>query len=329
MVLIYTLGGEPLLRAVFGDDLTEASGALPWLGLAMALLACAYLSVQYLLALHHRRFIGVLGDRGRGGGGPADRRRRQPHPHRYGAGRAPARVRGLHGHPGPANSADTLSREAALREDALSAVRRYAEEALATREFVPGETTVPVAGRVIGAPELEALVDASLDGWLTEGRFAARFAPAFAQAAGRDHALLVGSGSQANLLAVAGRVLAAARAPASARRRGGHARPRLRHDRGADLPERPRAGLRGRGARHAEPVARGVRGRHHGAHARRGGRPLPREPVRRRRTRRALRRARARADRGLLRRPRLDARRAARSGASDRRPRTRSIRRTT
>src|SRR5918994_7976569 len=95
------------------------------------------------------------------------------------------------------------SREAALREDALSAVRRYAEEALAAREFVPGETTVPVAGRVIGAPELEALVDASLDGWLTEGRFAARFAPAFAQAAGRDHALPVGSGSQANLLAVA------------------------------------------------------------------------------------------------------------------------------
>ena len=46
-------------------------------------------------------------------------------------------------------------------------------------------------------------MDASLDGWLTEGRFAARFAPAFAQVAGRDHALLVGSGSQANLLAVA------------------------------------------------------------------------------------------------------------------------------
>ena len=63
---------------------------------------------------------------------------------------------------------------------------------------------MPVAGRVIGAPELEALIDASLDGWLTEGRFAARFAPAFARAVGRDHALLVGSGSQANLLALAG-----------------------------------------------------------------------------------------------------------------------------
>src|ERR687897_400822 len=96
------------------------------------------------------------------------------------------------------------SREAALREDALSAVRRYAEEALAAREFVPGETTVPVAAKVIGAPELEALVDASLDGWLTEGRFAQRFGPAFARVAGREHALPVGSGSQANLLAVAG-----------------------------------------------------------------------------------------------------------------------------
>src|SRR5918999_4152887 len=96
------------------------------------------------------------------------------------------------------------SREAALREDALSAARRYAEEALRRQEFVPGETPVPVAGRVIGAPELEALVDASLDGWLTEGRFAASFAPAFARTVGRDHALPVGSGSQANLLAVAG-----------------------------------------------------------------------------------------------------------------------------
>jgi O-antigen/teichoic acid export membrane protein len=61
MVLIYAAAGEPLLGAVFGDDLTEASGALPWLGLAMALLACVYLSVQYLLAMGHRRFVAVLG----------------------------------------------------------------------------------------------------------------------------------------------------------------------------------------------------------------------------------------------------------------------------
>ena len=61
MVLIYALAAEPLLGAVFGDDLTEASGALPWLGLAMGLLACAYLSVQYLLALGRASFLWVLG----------------------------------------------------------------------------------------------------------------------------------------------------------------------------------------------------------------------------------------------------------------------------
>jgi CDP-4-dehydro-6-deoxyglucose reductase, E1 len=90
-----------------------------------------------------------------------------------------------------------------LRAEALAAVRDYAEAALREQPFVRGKTTVPVATKVIGAPELEALVDVSLDGWLTEGRFAQRFGPAFARAAGREHALPVASGSQANLLAIA------------------------------------------------------------------------------------------------------------------------------
>ena len=106
-------------------------------------------------------------------------------------------TRSSEGAPGAADRLD------GLRADALAAVRRYAEEALVQPEFVPGETNVPVAGRVIGPPELEALTDASLDGWLTEGRFAREFSAAFAQEVGRSQALLVGSGSQANLLAVA------------------------------------------------------------------------------------------------------------------------------
>lgn len=61
MVLIYAVAGRPLLEAVFGEDLTAASDALPWLGLAMAMLACAYLSVQYLLAMGRSSFIWVLG----------------------------------------------------------------------------------------------------------------------------------------------------------------------------------------------------------------------------------------------------------------------------
>jgi CDP-4-dehydro-6-deoxyglucose reductase, E1 len=91
----------------------------------------------------------------------------------------------------------------ALRAQALEAVRVYAEAAFAPGEFLRGETPLPVGGRVIGAPELEALAEASLDGWLTEGRFAARFAGEFARVAETGHAVLVGSGSQANLLALA------------------------------------------------------------------------------------------------------------------------------
>lgn len=60
MVVAYSLAAEPLLRAVFGSDLTRGTGALPWLGVAMTFLACAYLCVQYLLALGRRRFIPVL-----------------------------------------------------------------------------------------------------------------------------------------------------------------------------------------------------------------------------------------------------------------------------
>ena len=61
MVLLYAVAAEPLLATVFGEEFTDAAGALPWLGLAMALLACAYLSVQYLLALGHSRFLWLLG----------------------------------------------------------------------------------------------------------------------------------------------------------------------------------------------------------------------------------------------------------------------------
>ena len=59
-MLIFAFGAEPLLSAAFGDDLTDGASALPWLGLAMTLLACTYLSVQYMLALGRGVFIPVL-----------------------------------------------------------------------------------------------------------------------------------------------------------------------------------------------------------------------------------------------------------------------------
>jgi O-antigen/teichoic acid export membrane protein len=60
MILIFTVAATPLLRVAFGEDLTGASAALPWLGLAMTLLSCTYLCVQYLLALGRARFIWIL-----------------------------------------------------------------------------------------------------------------------------------------------------------------------------------------------------------------------------------------------------------------------------
>lgn len=60
MVAVYSVAGRPLLEAVFGPRLGVASDALPWLGAAMSLLACAYLCVQYLLAVRSRVFLAAL-----------------------------------------------------------------------------------------------------------------------------------------------------------------------------------------------------------------------------------------------------------------------------
>lgn len=58
---IFAVASEPLMRIAFGADLTQASGALPVLGLAMSVLAVAYLTVQYMLALGRTSFLWVLG----------------------------------------------------------------------------------------------------------------------------------------------------------------------------------------------------------------------------------------------------------------------------
>jgi CDP-4-dehydro-6-deoxyglucose reductase, E1 len=89
-----------------------------------------------------------------------------------------------------------------LRERILSLVREYAGEAFAPRGFVPGESAVPVSGKVFDAEELSLLVDASLDFWLTTGRYAARFEREFARWFGLRECILTNSGSSANLLAV-------------------------------------------------------------------------------------------------------------------------------
>jgi CDP-6-deoxy-D-xylo-4-hexulose-3-dehydrase len=89
-----------------------------------------------------------------------------------------------------------------LRQEILERVRQYHAAAFPDRPFEPGQSAVPYAGRVFDADEVVKLVDASLDFWLTTGRFAADFERRFAQFFGLRHALLTNSGSSANLLAL-------------------------------------------------------------------------------------------------------------------------------
>ena len=89
-----------------------------------------------------------------------------------------------------------------LREEVRALVREYYDVALAPQPFVPGEGSVPVSGKVFDSSELELLVEASLDAWLTTGRFAAQFEREFAAFMGVRCASLVNSGSSANLAAL-------------------------------------------------------------------------------------------------------------------------------
>jgi CDP-6-deoxy-D-xylo-4-hexulose-3-dehydrase len=88
-----------------------------------------------------------------------------------------------------------------LRSQISELVQQYADIAYAPKSFVPGQTAVPVSGKVIGANELKMMVDASLDGWLTTGRFNAMFEQRLAQFLGVKYLITVNSGSSANLVA--------------------------------------------------------------------------------------------------------------------------------
>lgn len=88
-----------------------------------------------------------------------------------------------------------------LRQEILDLVERHAREARSTVAFSAGITSIPAAGKVIGAGELRHMVDAVLDGWLTTGRFNTAFEQRLGQFLGVEHVLTTNSGSSANLLA--------------------------------------------------------------------------------------------------------------------------------
>ena len=90
--------------------------------------------------------------------------------------------------------------------DYTLAVRDLVSQAMHSRhaqaEFIPGESSVPVTGKVFGSEELSAAVEASLDFWLTAGPYTEKFEGRFAKTVGMRHAFMVNSGSSANLVAL-------------------------------------------------------------------------------------------------------------------------------
>lgn len=89
-----------------------------------------------------------------------------------------------------------------LRAQILEMVSRYYRAAFPPQKFIPGETPVPISGKVFDEAEIRLLVDAGLDFWLTTGRYAAQFEDEFARLFGLRYAMLANSGSSANLLAL-------------------------------------------------------------------------------------------------------------------------------
>jgi CDP-6-deoxy-D-xylo-4-hexulose-3-dehydrase len=88
-----------------------------------------------------------------------------------------------------------------LRLEIAALVSLYAKEQYEKKAFIPGETVIPPSGKLLGEEELQNMVAASLDGWLTTGRFNAEFEKKLATFLGVKYCLTVNSGSSANLIA--------------------------------------------------------------------------------------------------------------------------------
>jgi CDP-6-deoxy-D-xylo-4-hexulose-3-dehydrase len=89
-----------------------------------------------------------------------------------------------------------------IRSQIAELVKQYAALEYAPKLFIGGETVVPPSGKVLGEKELQLMVEASLDGWLTTGRFNEAFEKRLAEYLGVPYLLTTTSGSSANLLAL-------------------------------------------------------------------------------------------------------------------------------
>ncbi|MER1939711.1 lipopolysaccharide biosynthesis protein RfbH [Castellaniella sp. FW104-16D08] len=89
----------------------------------------------------------------------------------------------------------------ALRQEISNLVEKYATVSLAPKPFSPGSSAIPPSGKLIDGKELQLMVEAVLDGWLTTGRFNTQFEQSLAKFLGVNYAITVNSGSSANLVA--------------------------------------------------------------------------------------------------------------------------------
>jgi CDP-6-deoxy-D-xylo-4-hexulose-3-dehydrase len=88
-----------------------------------------------------------------------------------------------------------------IKKEIFNLVDQFAVDKFSQKDFIPGVTPVPVSGKVLDAEELKYMVEASLDGWLTTGRFNKEFEEKIAAFIGAKLAITVNSGSSANLVA--------------------------------------------------------------------------------------------------------------------------------
>ncbi|MGK5054299.1 lipopolysaccharide biosynthesis protein RfbH [Janthinobacterium sp. RB2P8] len=88
-----------------------------------------------------------------------------------------------------------------IRDQIAALVAQYGALASVPKPFEPGLTVIPPAGKVVGAPEMGLMVEASLDAWLTTGRFNDEFEKRLAKFIGVEFLITVNSGSSANLVA--------------------------------------------------------------------------------------------------------------------------------
>lgn len=94
-----------------------------------------------------------------------------------------------------------MNEQQILRDQIKQLVSKYAQLTLTASLFEPGKTLIPPSGKLIGAKELQLMVEASLDGWLTAGRFNDEFESRLAKYIGVKYLMTVNSGSSANLVA--------------------------------------------------------------------------------------------------------------------------------